>query len=193
MEGISEVQGKRKKTRPPRGAARRSICPHVHSHPFEVRRKAVQLYLEEGFAPELIAREMGVGKSTLSKWVRLYRDHGEAGLKSQKAGRSRQRPEVAAAVKTKVVELKRRHPDLGIQKISQFLRRVLFLPVSRETVRRTLHEQQLLKKPKPKPQRHPVHTKNSDRAKFNAVSRYDWRHRQKFDLGPICREATLIS
>jgi DNA invertase Pin-like site-specific DNA recombinase len=66
MEGINEVQGKRKKTRPPRGAARRSISPHVHSHPSEVRRKAVQLYLEEGFAPEMIAREMGVGKSTLS-------------------------------------------------------------------------------------------------------------------------------
>jgi transposase len=79
---------------------------------------------------------MGVGKSTLSKWVRLYRDQGEAGLKSKKAGPSRQWPKVAAAVKTKVVELKRRHPDLGIQRISQFLRHVLFLPVSRETVRR---------------------------------------------------------
>ena len=155
MEGIDKVQGKRKKTRPPRGAARRSIHSHPHSHPLEVRRKAVQLYLEEGFSPELIARPMGVGKSTLSKWVRLYRDHGEAGLKSQEAGPRRQRPKVAAAVKTKVVELKRRHPDLGIQKISQFLRRGLFLPVSRETVRRTLHEQQLLKKPKPQPQRNP--------------------------------------
>jgi transposase-like protein len=71
MEGVREIQGKTEKTRPPRGAARRSICPHPHSHPFEVRRKAVQLYLEEGFPPELIAREMGVGKSTLSKWVRL--------------------------------------------------------------------------------------------------------------------------
>jgi hypothetical protein len=49
MEGIDKVQGKRKKTRPPRGAARRSIHSHVHSHPFEVRRQAVQLYLEEGF------------------------------------------------------------------------------------------------------------------------------------------------
>ena len=82
MEGINEVQGKTEKTRPPRGAARRSIHSHVHSHPFEVRRQAVQLYLEDGFPPELIARELGVGKSTLSKWVRLYRDHGEAGLKS---------------------------------------------------------------------------------------------------------------
>jgi transposase-like protein len=75
------------------------------------------LYLEEGFSPELIARQMGVGRSTLSKWVRLYRDQGEAGLKSKPARQSSQRPKVAA-VKTKVVELKRRHPDLGIQRMS---------------------------------------------------------------------------
>jgi len=93
MEGTSQVQGKRKKTRPPRGAALRSI----HSHPLEVRRKAVQLYLEEGFSPELIARQMGVGKSTLSKWVKLCRDQGEAGLKSEPRGRGRPRPKVAAA------------------------------------------------------------------------------------------------
>ena len=139
-EGIDKVQGKRKKTRPPRGAARRSIHLHPHSHPWEVRRQAVPLYLEEGFSPELIARQMGVGRSTLSKWVRLYRDQGEAGLKSQEAGPSRQWPKVAAAVKAEVVELKRGHPDLSIKKISQLLRHVWFLPVSRETVRRTLHE-----------------------------------------------------
>ena len=173
MEGIDKVQGKRKKTGPPRGAARRSIHSHPHSHPFEVRRKAVQLYLEEGFSPELIARQMGVGKSTLSKWVRLYRDHGEAGLQSQETGPSRQRPKVAAAVKTKVVELKRRHPDLGIQKISQFLRRVLFLPVSRETVRRTLHAQQLLKKPKPKPQRNPPKPRFFERSTPNQMWQTD--------------------
>ena len=155
MEGVNEVQGKRERTRPPRGAARRSIRPHAHSYSFEVRRKAVQLCLEEGFPVQQVAREMGVGLSTLSKWVRVYRDQGEAGLQSQPGRRGSRRPKVAAAVKTKVVELKRHHPDLGIQKISQFLRRVLFLPVSRETVRRTLHEQQLLKKRMPKPQRNP--------------------------------------
>jgi transposase len=169
MEGISEVQGKRKKTCPPRGAARRSIRPHPHSHPFEVRRKAVQLYLEEGFSPELIARQMGVGKSTLSKWVKLYRDQGEAGLQSKPRRPSRPRPKVAAAVKTQVVELKRHHPDLGIQRISQFLRRVWFLPVSRETVRRTLHEQQLLKKRKPKPQRNPSKPRFFERSTPNQM------------------------
>src|SRR6516165_2105236 len=151
MEETKKVQGKRRRTRPPRGAARRTGRPHAHSHSFEVRRKAVQLCLEEGFPTERVAREMGVGLSTLSHWVRVYRAQGEGGLQPQPGRRNRPQPKVAPAVKAKVVELKRRHPHLGIQKISQFLRRMWFLPVSRETVRRTLHEHQLLKKPRPKP------------------------------------------
>jgi len=113
MEGISKVQGKRKRTRPQRGAARRTIRPHAHSHPFEVRRKAVQLCLEESFPVQQMAREMVVGFSTLSKWVRVYREQGEAGLQPRPGWRGSQRTKVAAAVKTKVVELKRHHPDLG--------------------------------------------------------------------------------
>jgi hypothetical protein len=67
MEGINEVQGKTEKTRPPRGgAARRSIRSHVHSHPFEVRRKAVQLCLEESFPVQLVACEMGGKKTAFS-------------------------------------------------------------------------------------------------------------------------------
>ena len=173
MEGTNGVQRKRKKTRPPRGAARRTIGPHVYSHPFEVRRKAVQLCLEESFPVERVAREMGVGRSTLSKWVRLYRDQGEAGLQSKSADPSPQRPKVAPAVKTKVVELKRHHPDLGIKKISQFLRRMWFLPVSRETVRRTLHQQQLLKKPKSKPPRNPPKPRFFERSTPNQMWQTD--------------------
>ncbi|HXX22056.1 MAG TPA: IS481 family transposase [Terriglobia bacterium] len=173
MEGIKEAGRKGKRTRPPRGAARRTIRPHAHSHPFEVRRKAVQLCLEEGFPLEQVAREMGVGLSTLSHWVRLYRTQGEAGLQSHPGRRRRAQPKMAPAVKAKVVELKRRHPHLGIQKISQFLRRMWFLPVSRETVRRTLHEQQLLKKPRPKPQRNPPKPRFFERSTPNQMWQTD--------------------
>ena len=173
MERISKAQGKRKRTHPARGTARRSTRPHAHSHPFEVRRKAVQLCLEEGFPVEQVAREMGVGHRTLGKWVRVYRAQGEAGLQSKPTHPNRQRPKVAPAVKTKVVDLKRRHPDVGIQKISQFLRRVLFLPVSRETVRRTLHEHQLLKAPRPKPQRNPPQPRFFERATPNQLWQTD--------------------
>jgi transposase InsO family protein len=116
---------------------------------------------------------MGVGLSTLSKWVRVYREQGEAGLQPQPRRGGRRRAKVAAAVKTQVVELKRRHPDLGIQKISQFLRRMLFLPVSRETVRRTLHEQQLLQKQKPKPQRNPPKPRFFERSTPNQMWQTD--------------------
>jgi len=176
MKGINEVQGKRERTRPPRGAARRRIAPHAHTYPFEVRRKAVQLCLEESFPLQRVAREMGVGLSTLSKWARLYREQGEAGLQPQPRRRGSQRPRpggVAPAVKTKVVKLKHRHPDLGIQKISHFLRRVFFLPVSRETVRRTLHEQQLLPKRKPKPQRNPPKPRFFERSTPNQMWQTD--------------------
>ena len=63
MEGRNGVQGKSKRTRPPRGAARRPTGPHAHAHSLEVRRKAVQLCLEEGFPVNQVAREMGVGRS----------------------------------------------------------------------------------------------------------------------------------
>ncbi len=70
---------------------RRTIRPHTHSHAFEVRRKAVQLCLEEKFPAQQVAREMGVGLSTLGKLVRDYREQGEGGLQSQpRRGGSRQ-------------------------------------------------------------------------------------------------------
>ncbi len=173
MERIGKAGGKRKQSRGPRKATRRAGGAHPHVHPFEVRRKAVQLCLEEGFPVEQVARELGVGFSTLGAWVRRYRAQGEAGLQAKPTRRGRQRPKVAPVVKTQVVELKRRHPDLGIQKISQFLRRVLFLPVSRETVRRTLHEHQLLKQPRRKPPRNPPQPRFFERSTPNQMWQTD--------------------
>ena len=36
--------------------------------------KAVKLYLEEGYQVKAIARELGIGKSSLGKWIRGYRE-----------------------------------------------------------------------------------------------------------------------
>ena len=86
MEGNEGVERRRQRARPRRGAARRTNRPHLYSHRFEVRRKAVQLCLEESFPIQQVAREMGVGLSTLTKWVRVHREQGEAGLQDR-AGR----------------------------------------------------------------------------------------------------------
>src|SRR5512136_1231358 len=111
MAGNGEVPGKkRKQSRSPR---RRSRGHPTHAHPYELRRKAVQLCLEEGFPVEQVARELGVGFSTLGAWVRRYRAQGEAGLQAKARPRS-PRPQVAPAVKRQAVALKQRHPDFGI-------------------------------------------------------------------------------
>jgi len=39
------------------------------------------MYLEGGLPQDIIAEELGIGKSTLSKWVKVYREEGDAGLK----------------------------------------------------------------------------------------------------------------
>ena len=76
MESTGEGKRERKGTRRLGGVGRRARRLPGHSHPFEVRRKAVQLCLEEGFPVPQVAREMGVGRSTLTKWIKLYRDQG---------------------------------------------------------------------------------------------------------------------
>lgn len=37
--------------------------------------KAVKLYLEEGYQVKVIARELGIGKDSLGKWSREYREN----------------------------------------------------------------------------------------------------------------------
>jgi len=95
--------------------------------PVELRRKAVQLCVEEGFPVEQVARDLRVGLSTLGSGFEVSHA-GRGGPGGDGAPPRNRKPQVAPAVKRQAVALKRRHPDLGIQKISQFLRRVLFLP-----------------------------------------------------------------
>ena len=44
--------------------------------------KAVKLYLEEGYQLKAIARELGIGKSSLGKWIREYREKGSGAFTS---------------------------------------------------------------------------------------------------------------
>ena len=135
--------------------------------------KAVKLRLEEGFPCELIARELGIGTSTLAEWMRRYRQSGEQGLKPAAASVGRARAKLAAAVKAQMTELKQQHPRFGVKKIAQVLRRMLFLPGSHETVRRTLHQHHLMQKPKAKPKRNPPKPRFFERSTPNQMWQTD--------------------
>src|SRR5512139_4000311 len=169
MDGHSEGSGKKKPSKRKRGRR----APHPHVHPVELRRKAVQLCVEEGFPVAQVARDLRVGLSTLGKWIRTYRTQGEAGLERKARQPRPRKPQVAPAVKAQAVAVKRHHPDFGIQKISQFLRRILFLRVSRETVRRELHAHALLPTPKVKHPRRPAAPRSFERATPNQLWQTD--------------------
>lgn len=130
---------------PPEGGRRRAPKT-LRRFSKEQKLQAVRLYLEEGFPSAMVCQEIGVGHSCLFRWVRLYRAQGEAGLEPKGPVPGQKR--LPAAITEKIIELKKENRSFGIKRISQLLRRAFFLPASPETVRRRLHEAELMSPPK---------------------------------------------
>jgi transposase InsO family protein len=155
---------------PPRGRARPSgvggvsgkqcVPPRLYRpppYPYEIRRRAVQLYLEEGLSAVLVAKELGVSDNTVGEWARRYQRLGDAGLRPQVSGPEPSK--LPVAVRAKIAQLKKEQPQHGAKRISQILRRIFCLQASPETVRQqlkrtgdVLQAPKARKKPKP-PQR----------------------------------------
>jgi len=110
---------------------------------FELKLRCVKLRLEEGLSVALISKEVGVGRDGIHRWVKAYRERGEAGLRNRvRSSGSRQK--LPGPVRKKIIEIKKRAPFFGVQRISHLLKRVFFLSASPETVRRTLQEEALI-------------------------------------------------
>ena len=109
----------------------------------ELKLRCVKLRLEEGLPVSLLSKEVGVSKDVVYRWVRAYQERGEAGLRNQVRS-SESRRKLPGPVREKIVEIKKREPFFGVQRISHLLKRVFFLSASPETVRRTLQEESLI-------------------------------------------------
>ena len=134
QDEISEVE--KKNPNPPRGVARPKTSNRFG---FEFKRRAVQLFLEEGFTRAAIVQEMGICVGTLDRWVARYRALGEEGLRDQATGPAPCEAKIPPAGTDKILELKKENPSFGVNRISQWLRRLFFLQASPETVRQRLH------------------------------------------------------
>jgi transposase InsO family protein len=171
MEEKHEKVEKPRKEGPPRGAARRpKTC---NRYPFELKLKAVKLYLEEGFTHEQVTQELKLGPSTLSMWVKRYRHSGQEGLKDQRPGPPDGAAKLPPVVTGKILELKQQDPSLGVKRISQWLKRVLFLKASPETVRQKLHQAGLLTPPRKPRQRNITRPRFFERATPNQMWQSD--------------------
>ena len=126
---------------------------------FEIKLRCVKLRLEEGLPVPLLSKEAGVSKSAIHHWVKAYQERGEAGLRDVRVLSKKQR-KLPGPVREKIVEIKKREPFFGVQRISHLLKRVFFLSASPETVRRTLQEEFLMV---PSKKKHPV---NISRPRF---------------------------
>lgn len=112
--------------------------------------RAVKMFLEEGIPKHLIREEIGPTAETLNRWIRTYKTEGIEGLEPKKRIVE---PKLPQPVKDKIVELKQQKSWFGVKRISQWLRRVFCIGVSPETIRKTLHEAELMpekKKQSPK-------------------------------------------
>ena len=138
---------------------------------FEERLRAVKLFLEEGIPAKVIVEELGVSDGPFYTWVKRYREEGEAGLRNKP--KSFPGRHVAQPVKAKIISLKKSKPAFGVKRISQFLRRFLFLSASHETVRKTLTEANLIEKSRHKPRRNPGKPRFFERATPNQLWQSD--------------------
>ncbi len=110
---------------------------------FELKLRCVKLRLEEGLPVSLLSKEVGASKDVIYRWVKAYRERGEAGLRNQGVSLGSRR-KLPGPVREKIVEIKKQKPSFGVQRISHLLKRVFFLSASAETVRRTLQEESLI-------------------------------------------------
>jgi len=160
-------------SRPPGGAARRKAArkPRVR-HPFKLRLKAVKLVLEKGHSGRLVSEELGIGRSTLEKWIRGYRAKGEEGLKDGVVGAAPAK--LHPSVKKKITEVKKANPTFGVRRVSAALKRFFCVSASPETVRKTLKEENLIDPPtKKKPKRNPQKPRFFERATPNQLWQSD--------------------
>ena len=176
----SKAEGRRKGS-PPRGrppaaggdGRKRGERQRFRWFSYEVKRKAVRLYLEEGMPAEIVAREIGSSKGIIFEWVRDYRLNGEEGLKPKGYGLVNRRVNLTPALKAKITGIKKNNPTFGVRRISQVLRRMLMLPASHETVRRTLHREKLIAPPKKKAQKNPQKPRFFERSTPNQMWQSD--------------------
>jgi len=139
----------------------------------EFRRELVMLHLEEGYSIGMLAEEFGCGKGSIAKWLKRYKEHGEAGFQNQYTNKKKPAKTVNTALKSQIIELKKADKSRGVRRISDILKRFFLLKTSPETVRKTLHEEKLIDQPPKKRKKNITKPRFFERATPNQMWQTD--------------------
>jgi transposase InsO family protein len=160
-------KGKRKKPAVRLRNGRRYTRPQS----FQIKKKAVKLFLEEGLPADLVAEEVGVCHGTVFAWAKVYREQGEEGLKPK--GYSRRTKNISPVVKEKISAVKKDNPTYGAKRISQVVKRLFCIKASPDVVSKTLKQENLQQKPKKKRRKPKPKVRSFERAKPNQMWQSD--------------------
>jgi transposase InsO family protein len=145
---------------------------HKRRQAFELKLKVAKLHVEEGMPAEVVAKEAGVSVGSVYEWAKLYRLKGEAGL-MPRGGAKERAGKLPDAVVERITAMKRSNPDYGVKRISQILRRIFFFKASPETVRKTLHREQLIQPVRRKSKKNPQKPRFFERSTPNQLWQSD--------------------
>jgi transposase InsO family protein len=163
-----QTVAEKRRNSPPRGAGG---AKKMRRFTVAEKLRAVRLHVEEGFSLNLVSQELNVSKSSLQLWLHAYRLGGEAGL--QPVPTVERQARLPVPITDKIIELKQADPAFGIKRISQLLRRWFFLPASPETVRRHLHQAELMAASPPPKKRNLTRPRFFERATPNQMWQTD--------------------
>ena len=164
---MSDVEKKRK-----RRVSSKAVPKQRKAYDKIFRLTLVKMYVEDGHSVEMLSEESGVSKASLNNWIKMYREHGEAGLETKRHGQ-RLRKDSHPLVDQKIIELKKENPSFGIRRISDILRQWHFLPTNKDHVHAVLKEAELQQKPKRKRQRNVEKPRRFERSSPNQMWQSD--------------------
>ncbi len=137
--------------------------------PAEVKLAAVQAR-EAGLSSVELSEMLGTSPTTIENWLRMYRERGTEGLLGKASNPGTRK--LHKALEERIAEYRREHPEAGVRRIRDELRREDALEVSAETVRRVVNDADL-GNPSPKSRRRPPQIRRFERELPNAMWQID--------------------
>ena len=131
----------------------------------------VRLYLEEGYNTSLLREQFGVSNHSVHRCAKAYRQQGAEVLVSKLPPGAR--PKLTEAVKKRIVGVKMYHPEYGPRRIAAVLKRFFLVRASATSVHKTLSDEGLTKKAKPKPVKNPSKPLFFERSRPNQLCQSD--------------------
>jgi len=126
--------------------------------------------IESGLTRGEVSELVGVSATTIGTWKKRYEGGGiEAFVRAPSSMRARKRCKV---LEDRIVARRREHPEAGVRRIRDELRREEGLEVSAEKVRQTVNEAGL-GNPPPEPHRRPPQIRRFERSVPNALWQID--------------------